>query len=172
MCDTWILSGNFIPAPLTLQMDQPQNLFDPGDPPAPTRRWGIFGKPNIPTRFADITDGLSCTIATGELAKMPLHPANTNTGTSISHDGWAIGDVSTMFSAGTMELSDTATSSSGIMMNNDNMVAPASDHVTGCNFGMADGSVHFFATQCNPNVFALMGSMADGVPIVPPTGPN
>ena len=57
-------------------------------------------------------------------------------------------------------------------MNNGNMTAPGSDHLTGCNFGLADGSVHFMANETDPNVFALMGSMADGVPIVPPLGPN
>jgi hypothetical protein len=95
---------------------------------------------------------------------------DTPSGKGVSHDGWAIGDVATLFSTGIMEQGDTAVASGGLMMNNDNLVAPASGHPTGCNFALADASVHFFATQSDQNVFALMGSMADGVPISVPSG--
>ena len=33
------------------------------------------------------------------------------------------------------------------------------------NFGMADGSVHYFINTIDPNVFSLLSSMADGQPI-------
>ena len=163
MCDTWFVAGGFIPRALTIETDQ-NGLPGPMNPPPP-KRWGIFGKPNVPTKFGDIADGLSYTIALGELGRSVQYNVDTPSGNGVSHDGWAIGDVATLFSAGIMEQGDTAVASGGIMMNNDNLVVPASEHVTGCNFGMADGSVHFFATQSDPNVFALLGSMADGVPV-------
>ena len=73
------------------------NLF-----PAATRRrgGGIFGRPNVATSFADITDGLSCTIMIGELQRLARRPANTSRGYAMSHDGWVVGDVATLFSAG------------------------------------------------------------------------
>ena len=37
----------------------------------------------------------------------------------------------------------------------------------GANFGMADGSVRFISSTIDPSIFALMGSMADGVPVSP-----
>ena len=40
-----------------------------------------------------------------------------------------------------------------------------SDHADGANFGMADGSVHYFINTIDPNVFSLLSSMADGQPI-------
>ena len=41
--------------------------------------------------------------------------------------------------------------------------SPGSDHPGGANYGLADGSVRFLVTSMDPNVFALLGSMADGV---------
>ena len=112
MCDTWFLAGappyGFIPKPLTLATDQQGYMGQTPPSPPPVKRWGIFGKPNVATRFGDVTDGLSRTIMTGELVRVLAHAANTPTGTAQSHDGWAIGDISTLFSAGILEFSDSA----------------------------------------------------------------
>ena len=47
-------------------------------------------------------------------------------------------------------------------MNNNVFPSPGSDHSGGANFGIGDGSVTFLSTSMDPNVFCLMGSMADG----------
>jgi hypothetical protein len=49
-------------------------------------------------------------------------------------------------------------------MNNGFWGSPGSDHANGATFGMADASVHFLNTSMDPNIFALLGSMADGGP--------
>jgi prepilin-type N-terminal cleavage/methylation domain-containing protein/prepilin-type processing-associated H-X9-DG protein len=164
-CDTWILNASFVPRPLRIAADG--GPFVPGGGPPPPKRWGIFGQPNVAVTPADITDGLSCTTMIGELQKLPKRPANTPGGYAMSHDGWVVGDVSTLFSAGIMQRADgaEAVASGGIMLNNGNIAAPGSGHSDGANFGMADGATRFIATRSDPNVFALMGSMADGVPL-------
>ena len=45
--------------------------------------------------------------------------------------------------------------------------SPGSDHPGGANYGLADGSVRFLPTSIDPNVFALLGSMADGAAVTP-----
>ncbi len=129
---------------------------------------GIFGQLNQSTSFAAIRDGLSNTIMAGELQRIitlqPTGPYNASTGSSTnaasdySHDGWAIGGDSTLFTTG-----NTGESSSQLM-NNGVYWAPGSEHSNGANYGMADGSVRYINTTVDPNVFCLMGSMADGVP--------
>ena len=55
------------------------------------------------------------------------------------------------------------------MMCNQFYGSPGSDHANGANMGIADGSVTFISSAMDPNIFALLGSIADMQPIqLPP----
>ncbi len=56
----------------------------------------------------------------------------------------------------------------GLTMNNGFFGSPGSDHANGANFGLADGSVTFVSSAIDPNVFALLGSMADNAGVTIP----
>ena len=51
------------------------------------------------------------------------------------------------------------------MMNNGSFIRPGSEHSGGANFGLGDGSVKFLSDTIDANTFALLGSMADDVPL-------
>ena len=132
------------------------------------QRWGIFGRVNWSTSFAAIRDGTSCTIAIGEMQRL-----NKPSGTSgawnnnMSHDGWAVGGDATGFStgcyAGTADGTSGFVSSGGQLSNNPYFGSPGSDHSSGANYGLADGSVVFLSDTMDYSTFALLGSMADGI---------
>ena len=54
------------------------------------------------------------------------------------------------------------------LSNNGYYGSPGSDHSGGANYGMGDGSVRFMSSSVNGNIFCLLGSMADRVPVMPP----
>ena len=138
-----------------------------------SKRWGILGRINQSTSPAEIRDGLSCTIMTGELQRIiksaAAGPFSGVVGPKISHDGWAVGGCATLFSTGCMfdpgatSLGAGYVATGGKLINNTNVMSPGSEHSGGANFGMGDGSVRFIADTANPRIFALMGSMDDGV---------
>jgi prepilin-type processing-associated H-X9-DG protein len=140
-----------------------------GSPTCDARKgWGIFGRVNVSTTYADVKDGLSNTLMTGELQRIisttTTGPFSSSSGPVLSHDGWAIGGSPTLFSSGCPYPTGAST---GLMMNNGYFMSPGSEHAGGANFGMADGSVQFVCNTVDPNVFALLGSMADSVPVNP-----
>jgi prepilin-type processing-associated H-X9-DG protein len=94
-----------------------------------------------------------------------------------SKDGWAIGGPATTFSTGIAVRyadptkttptinTDDGSGNFGKEMNNGYYQSPGSEHSGGANYGMADGSVHFISETMDVHIFALMGSMADDVPL-------
>jgi len=123
-----------------------------------SKRVGILGQANMSSSFMGIRDGASNTIIIGELQRIPL--VITGTAPYVSHDGWAVGGDATLFS--------TSNINNGLLMNNGDFRSPGSEHANSANFGLADGSVRLFTNSIDQNIFALLGSMADGAPIQPP----
>ena len=132
-------------------------------PEVESTRWGIFGRVNVCTRFAEIRDGLSNTIMTGELQRITdLTPG--------SKDGWAIGGPASLFTTGAMARRNgstfefVASPAEGKLLNNGFWGSPGGPHPGGAVFCLADGSWQFVSDSIDPSVFALLGSMADGLP--------
>ena len=151
LCDaSMYFEPNFFPAPFKSNADDTE-----------AKRWGIFGRVNVSTTFKEITDGTLNTIIVGELQRI-------TTADPGSKDGWAVGGPATLFTTGAMARSEGKTCTivapppPGSMMNNGFWGSPGSEHSGVVNYGMADGSVRSLSVSIDPNVFALLGSMADG----------
>lgn len=144
-------AGTVVCAAFTPGTTVPNNAYVV-TPDSAARRWGIFGQVNVSTTFASMKDGTSNTIMTGELQRITEHSEGDN---YISHDGWAVGGDATGFTTGACPDGTTQ------LLNNSFFGSPGSDHPGGANFGLGDGSVKFLSNSVDPNVFALLGSMAD-----------
>ena len=126
----------------------------PHSPEPPTHSLvGIF-RPNIAAKFADITDGTSNTIMTGEMQRL-----DASTDATSSQDGWALGGVATLFST-----ANAVDGGAAGGLNNNFFQSPGSDHAGGAHFGIADGSVRWISENVDTNLFDNLGSMADGLP--------
>jgi prepilin-type N-terminal cleavage/methylation domain-containing protein len=141
----------------------PDDFYLTGD--CAKKRWGIFGRVNVSTKFSEIKDGLSNTIMTGELQRIVIADAKHGGANNLSHDGWAVGGDATGFTTGYGGPGVPINGKPTLLMNNGFFQSPGSDHVGGANFGFADAHVQFISTSIDPNVFALLGSTADGVPV-------
>ena len=149
---------------------------------------GRLGRINRGTTTAEIQDGLSQTIMTGELQRLtnvtaiqadggpdpanqhPMSGGGPHPWPTDSHDGWAVGGDATLFSTGIVVRQGRISTNPPMLMNNNHWGSPGSLHAgNGANFGFADGSVKFLQNSIDASTFALLGSMADGVPgvIVP-----
>jgi hypothetical protein len=135
------------------------------------KNWGIFGGVNVSNTFANIRDGVSNTIMTGELQRIvqvtATGPFTASKGPYLSKDSWAVGGPASTFSTGVPNAAWPG-GTVGPLMNNGMFGAPGSEHPGGANFGIADGSVIFIQTNIDNDVFHLLGSMADGENIVVP----
>jgi prepilin-type N-terminal cleavage/methylation domain-containing protein/prepilin-type processing-associated H-X9-DG protein len=129
-----------------------------------SKAWGIFGQPNASATFGAIRDGTSNTFATGELQR--INPVNATTDIGPSRDGWAWGGEATLFSTG--QVGKAGTIYSAMLVNNHHFASPGSDHSSVSNFGMADGSVKSISATVQADIFAALGSMADGCPYSAP----
>jgi prepilin-type N-terminal cleavage/methylation domain-containing protein len=116
-------------------------------------RVGIF-TPNKSTSFAEIADGASNTIMTGELQRLVSPPSGVS-----SVDGWAAGGVATLFTTNDAEKNGSYQIGG---MNNLFFESPGSEHSQGAYFGLADGSVHFIGEDIDKQLFCYLGAMADG----------
>jgi prepilin-type N-terminal cleavage/methylation domain-containing protein len=126
--------------------------------------WGIFGKVNMSTTAAQVRDGMTSTIMTGEMQRIITTKAagpysSPKEGALASKDGWAVGGVATEFSTG------ICTTTPIVLFNNSDYRSPGSEHPGGAFFGFADASVKFLPVNMDMRTFALWGSMADYQPL-------
>jgi prepilin-type N-terminal cleavage/methylation domain-containing protein/prepilin-type processing-associated H-X9-DG protein len=109
---------------------------------------------NSTIKSADVTDGLSNTIAFGERCRIDLNFDKVYTGTANSieqHSGWAWANIFPGYdylygAAEPINWSFTSagiTSDSGFFFQDQRYSTFGSQHFGGANFSMADGSVHF-----------------------------
>ena len=99
-----------------------------------------------------VRDGLSNTIMIGEMERLNnIHNTNCS---DFSHDGWAVGGISTLFS-----LQRGA-------MNCNFAEAPGSEHPGGAHFGFGDGSVRFLSENIDLYTLLYIGTHDAGE--VPP----
>jgi prepilin-type processing-associated H-X9-DG protein len=96
----------------------------------------------------------------------------------LSHDGWAIGGSPTLFSTGVSYGTASTATAGGFgnttttypLSNNGWWGSPGSEHSGGANYGLGDGSVRFISSTISPNIFSLLGSMADRITVTIPEG--
>ena len=162
----------YIPAPFynatTTVSDAQHTILDN----SASRRQGIFFQPNGGTNPASIRDGLF------------EHNYDWRVAADIAgdqHDRHPVGRWSEPRWLGCRRRchfvqhggsnppgNTSSTPPTGPLLNNLDFRSPGSDHIAGAHFGFADGSVRLITNSVDKNIFALLGSMADTIPVQPP----
>lgn len=122
---------------------------------------GMF-VPNRATKHNDVTDGLSHTIATGEVPRS-VSTSDRDQYWRLCHthtDGWAAAGSNTLFDTARGGSTNDRGQTGGF--NNGYFESAGSDHPGGAHFGMADGSVVWLAEDISSVLYANLGSMGDG----------
>jgi prepilin-type processing-associated H-X9-DG protein len=124
----------------------------------------MFGE-NSTTRFSDITDGTSNTLAMGEQT-LDLYNGVTS---AWAYSGWAsigidpVGNWNTTFPAQGLNIWQYGTNpATAIYGRRASWYNAASLHTGGVNFLYADGSVHFINESVDVPTLTYMSRMADG----------
>jgi prepilin-type N-terminal cleavage/methylation domain-containing protein len=150
-------------SPPNVQLAASSDYTPPGLTNKESNLWGIFGPVNKSTTPAQIRDGLTCTIMTGEMQRITAIVTvaglcGPSAGPFRSKDGWAVGGAATGFTTGAC---GTSIGAAPTYMNNGDFNSPGSAHSGGANFGLGDASARFLNTTIETRIFCLMGSMAD-----------
>ena len=120
---------------------------------------GIFSPYGI-VGFAGIHDGSSNTVAIGEAQRLTLDTLTAAECIHLSHDGWAFGGDSTLFSVNITNNGGDNYNPGGF--NNGYHESAGSEHPGGANFGIADGSTCFLSENIDTNLFSWLGARSDG----------
>jgi len=144
-------------------------LTDPAIVSDVAQRRGFFAI-NEMTKPAMITDGLSHTIAIGELQRLHA-PATIPPGENpqyygpaqTSNDGWAAGGLCNLFDTITSVALDPGQNDLGNPggFNNLFFESAGSVHSGGAFFGLGDGSVQFISENIDSVLYSYLGSVAD-----------
>jgi len=125
------------------------------------KRMGMF-QPNKSIRNMQVRDGTSNTIMAGEMQRL----WDGSVTQRQSRDGWALGGVATLFSTADSESGGTYQTGG---LNNEFFESPGSEHPSGANFCLGDGSVQFINENIDRMTFRYLGSMYDGESVTVPT---
>ena len=132
-----------------------------GDQPTNRNRLqGVFG-PNSAVRFRDIRDGMSHTLAIGEVQRLVPSPGATGyEADNLSDDGWAVAGSATLFVTAVAGEGYDQGQPGGL--NNGFFESAGSEHPGGANFAVVDGSTRFLSEDIDQQIYAWMGSYGDG----------
>jgi prepilin-type N-terminal cleavage/methylation domain-containing protein/prepilin-type processing-associated H-X9-DG protein len=114
----------------------------------------MFGE-NSTTRFADVTDGTSNTIAIGETT----YDVYNGRCASWGYRGWVMTGIDLRYGINDWSFGNFITPKPGRL---GSWGRAGSLHTNGANFCFADGSVHFLSQSVNLTTLTYYGYMADG----------